>query len=163
MTYLPSNSQQSYVPPSVILPDDPTLLRTVLTEKLQRLIEALNDKDVGQYNTVESLNGQLYFTDGDPGKYRQVYRKVVDFGALPNNTTKSVAHGITWNSNTRFTRIYGCSTDPSTEALPLPYVDTTTGDLIELRVNTTNVIVVTAANYSAFTDTYIVLEYVQNA
>jgi len=163
VTYLPSNSQQSYVPPSVILPDDPTLLRTVLTEKLQRLIEALNDKDVGQYNTVESLNGQLYFTDGDPGKYRQVYRKVVDFGALPNNTTKSVAHGITWNSNTRFTRIYGCSTDPSTEALPLPYVDTTTGDLIELRVNTTNVIVVTAANYSAFTDTYIVLEYVQNA
>jgi len=66
VTYLPANAQQSYVPPSVILPEDPTQLRNVLTEKFQRLIEAVNDKDIGQYNTVELINGQLFFRSGNP-------------------------------------------------------------------------------------------------
>jgi len=162
VTYLPANAQQSYVPPSVILPEDPTQLRNVLTEKFQRLIEAVNDKDIGQYNTVELINGQLFFRSGNPQSYRQVYRKVVDFGALPNTGTKNVAHGITWNSNTRFTRIYGTATDPSTRAIPLPYVDTTAGNSIELSVDTTNVQVITAADYTGYTDTYIVLEYTQD-
>jgi hypothetical protein len=144
MTFLPANAQQAYIPPSVILPEDPTLLRNVLTEKLQRLIEALNDKDIGQYNTV-----------------RHVFRKVIDFGSLPNTGTKNVAHGLTWNANTRFTRIYGTATDPSTRSIPLPYVDTTAGSSIELSVDTTNVQIITAANYSGYTTTYIVLEYVQ--
>ncbi|MHC4710665.1 MAG: hypothetical protein ACYTA3_09620 [Planctomycetota bacterium] len=161
MTFLPANAQQAYIPPSVILPEDPTLLRNVLTEKLQRLIEALNDKDIGQYNTVELLNGQLFFTDGNPNKFRHVFRKVIDFGSLPNTGTKNVAHGLTWNANTRFTRIYGTATDPSTRSIPLPYVDTTAGSSIELSVDTTNVQIITAANYSGYTTTYIVLEYVQ--
>jgi protein involved in ribonucleotide reduction len=161
MSFQPANSQQSYVPPSVILPEDSEQLRITLTEKLQRMIEALNDKDIGQYNTVELLCGQLYFTDGNPGKYRHVYRKVVDFGALPNAGTKNVAHGITWSANTRFTRIYGTSTQPSSRSIPLPYVDTTAGNVIELSVDTTNVQIITAANYTAYTDTYIVLEYTQ--
>lgn len=161
MSFLPANTQQSYIPPSVILPEDPTLLRIILTEKLQRIIEAINDKDIGQYNTQELINGQLYFTDGDPNKYRHVFRKVIDFGALPNTGTTNVAHGITWTTNTRFTRIYGTATDPSTRSIPLPYVDTTAGSSIELSVDTTNVQVITAANYSGYTTTYIVLEYVQ--
>lgn len=157
----PANAIQSYIPPSVILPEDPEMLRITLTEKLQRMIEALNDKDIGQYNTVELLNGQLFFTDGNPGKYRHVFRKVVDFGALPNAGTKNVAHGITWSANTRFTRIYGTSTQPSSRSIPLPYVDTTAGNVIELSVDATNVQIITAANYTAYTDTYIVLEYTQ--
>jgi hypothetical protein len=161
MSFLPANTQQAYVPPSVILPEDPTLLRNVLTEKLQRLIEALNDKEIGQYNTVELLNGQLYFTAGNPNKYRNVFRKVINFGALPNAGTKNVAHGITWNANTHFTRIYGTATDPSTRSIPLPYVDTTAGSSIELSVDTTNVQVITAFNYSGYTTAYIILEYVQ--
>jgi hypothetical protein len=162
MTFLPANAQQAYVPPSVILPEDPTLLRTVLTEKLQKIIEALNDKDIGQYNTVELLNGQLFFTSGNPNKFRHVFRKVVDFGALPNTTTKSVAHGITWNANTRFTRIYGTATDPSTSAIPLPYADANVvTNCVRLSVDATNAIVETSANFSGYTTTYIVLEYVQ--
>lgn len=161
MTYSPANAQQSYIPPSVIFPEDPKLFRNVLTEKYQRLVEGVNDKEIGHYNTTELLNGQLFFTDGDATKYRYVLRKVIDFGALPNTGTKTVAHGITWNANTRFTRIYGTATDPSTRAIPLPYVDTTAGSSIELSVDATNVEVVTAADYTGYTTTYIILEYVQ--
>lgn len=40
------------------------------------------------YSTTEQKTGGVW-TDGKP-----IYRKVVDFGALPNNSTKSVAHNI---------------------------------------------------------------------
>lgn len=165
--FLPSNAIQSYIPNDLIIPDNWGEATLILTDYFRNVVDALNDKEIGQYATDEIVTGQKWFTPGNANQVRYVYRKVIDFGALPNATTKSVAHGISTSQNTRFTRIYGTSTDPGassiTSAIPIPYVDPgTLANGIELNVDATNVNVTTAVNYSAYTTTYIVLEYVQN-
>lgn len=138
-----------------------------LYQNVNNISTILNLKDTGYYDVQEFVNGQLFFPNpalssstAQTPSYRQVYRLVVDFGALPNATTKSVAHGLTIGSGYSFTRIYGCATNPSTEFIPLPYSSSTANNNIELNVDTTNVNVTTSIDYSAYTKTYIILEYI---
>jgi len=92
-----------------------------------------NIKDSGYYVLEEFLNSQLFFKDptlnsttAKTATYRQVFRKVINFGALPNNTTKSVAHGLTIASTWTFTRIYGTASDTTGNSyIAIPYADTT--------------------------------------
>lgn len=147
-----------------------------LTELLVRMYQNIglmatnvNYKDAGYYALQPFVNGQLFFANpgnnsSTPGyaAFRQVNRLVINFGALPNAGTKSVPHYLTINAEFTFTRIYGCSTDPKTFFIPLPYASAAAADNVELYVDPTNVNVVTGANYSMFTITYIVLEWLQS-
>lgn len=167
MTFQPDDSYQRYVPNDLIIPDKWDESIEILTEYFRKIVDSLNTKDIGEYNTVETVNGQSWFTSGDANKQRNVYRKVIDFGALPNAASKTALHGITTTQNTVFTRIYGTATDPGvttiTSAIPLPYVDpSAVGNGILLSVNATQVTVTTAIDYTAYTNTYIVVEYIQN-
>jgi hypothetical protein len=145
-----------------------------LYQNINNICLALNIKDVGYYSTTEFLNGQLFFpvqtvTDltEQSQTYRQVFRTVVDFGALPNAGTKSVAHNIEIVPGTpttfSFTRIYGASSKLATQDsfIPLPFSSPTLNQNIKLEVDNTNVIVTTAIDYSLYTTTYCVLEYLK--
>lgn len=166
MTFAPPNAIQSYVPTTFIYPETPEETRVVLTDYLKKIVAALNAKDIGQYNTQELVNGQVFFTSGNNNVFRNVYRKVIDFGSLPNAATKSVAHNITFTSTLIFTRIYGAANDSAAGAgvsygIPLPYANPTALNAnIELYVTTTDVVVVTAIDYSRFEQCYIILEYI---
>ena len=164
---LPPNSHQSFIPNDLIIPDEWSEANLILTDYFRNVVDALNDKEIGQYNTTEIVTGEKWFTPGDATKLRNVYRKVIDFGALPNAALKSVAHGITTTQNTIFTHIYATATDPAVSttnsAIPIPFVDPgTLANGIMIEVDATNVNITTAANYSAYTITYVVLEYIQN-
>lgn len=135
------------------------------------MANVLNVKDTGVYNNAyETVNGQSWFPNpannsstNTTAAVRQVYRKVINFGALPNAGTKSVAHGITITAKTTFTRIYGTATNPSTSFIPLPYASVTAViNNIELNVDATNVNVITGIDRTAYTVCYIVLEYIQS-
>lgn len=142
-----------------------------LYQNLNNIALVLNVKDSGIYDIQQFINGQLFFPNpalnsstAQTPDLRQVYRLVVNFGALPNTGTKTVAHGITCTTETSFTRIYGCSTKPTVplEYIPLPYASAVLANNIELFVDATNVNVITAADYSAYTITYIILEFMQS-
>lgn len=140
-----------------------------LYQNINNIALVLNIKDSGYYDLKEFVNSQLFFPNPVLNSlsttkpvYRQVLRKVINFGSLPNAATKTVAHGITVSSATSFTRIYGAATDPvGFNYIPLPFASPVLVDNISLSVNATNVVVTTGANYSNFTTTYIVLEYLQ--
>ena len=179
MTFEPANAQQHFVPTEIILPEENEKMILILKDKLKKIVEALNDKEVGQYDTVTLVNGENWFTPGDANGTRVGTRLVVDIrddaagttGLLDHGavvTTQSVPHGITTTANTRFTHIYGVATDPGastlTQSIPLPYVDVDVlGNGIELWVDATNVNLRYAPNYSAFTTAYVILEWVENA
>lgn len=149
-----------------------------LKELLIRLYQNLNQssininlKDTGYYTTSEFVNGQSFFPN--PGltsassttpTMRQVYRCVINFGALPNTTTKSVPHHLTFNPGFSMTRLYGsASKSDATSFIPLPYASTTAvANNIELSVTGTNVVIKTGIDYSAYTTTYVVLEYLKS-
>lgn len=140
---------------SVELPEDPKELRFAINDIYQSIASTVNSKEGALFVPIEKLTSGQYFTVGNPQLNRAVYRMVVDFGALPNAGTKSVAHNITgWDSAFRLTRAYGASTDPiALEGVPIP------NEGIFLKNNATDVTVTTTANFSAFTDTTIVIEF----
>lgn len=140
---------------------------TRLREAFNIVETALNVKDTGYYVTQEFVNGQAFFPNPSltslsqqTPTYRQVYRKVINFGTLPNNTTTSVAHNITMDSNYTVTRLYGAATDPGTSFIPLPYAHTTDANNIILNADTTNINITTGIDYSGYTTTYVIIEYI---
>jgi len=140
-----------------------------LYQNINTIAIALNLKDSGYYVETEFLTGQQFFpnpalssTTPQTPVFRGSFRTVVDFGALPNATTKSVAHNIDFGDTYSFTRIYAASTDQvNLQALPIPYATTVPGNEIELWVDATNVNIRTASDYSAYTVTYVILEYIK--
>lgn len=134
-----------------------------LNNTYKRIADAVNTKEGALYIPTEQSTFQLYFTPADPQTLRPTYRMVVDFGALPNTSTKTVAHNIDFTTEFSVTRIYGAATDPvNLVYIPLPYSSPTLANNIELFINGTNVTVTTGSNRSAFTRCTIVIEYLKN-
>lgn len=149
---------QDQLPLSIELPEDPKEFRFRVNDLYQKIASSVNRKEGGLYVPQEKTTSQQYFDPLNTQKNRNVYRMVVDFGALPNTTSKSVGHNIDgWNTEFRLTRAYGAATNRTTRsALPIP------NDGILLEINSTNVIVTTTSDLSAYTDTTIVIEYTKN-
>lgn len=118
------------------------------------LSENAQDNVVAQLNeersySTEEINTGKKWIDGKP-----IYRKVVDCGALPNSTTKNVAHGI--NNLKKVIKSEGYSDDNAGTHIPVPYVS---GNPLAISVDTTNIIIQASGNYTNFVNTQITLEY----
>lgn len=140
-----------------------------LYQNLSLVSTVLNLKDSAYYDTNEFVTGQSYFPNpalnsstATVATYRPVYRKVINFGALPNAGTKTVAHGIAINSGFTFTRIYGAASDTTgLNYIPLPYASPTLINNIELKVDNTNITIITGSNRSNFNKCYVVVEFMK--
>jgi hypothetical protein len=138
-------------------------------QNINTLALVLNAKDSAIYNTDEFVNGQLFYPDptlssstSTVATFRNVYRMVVNFGALPNAGLKSVLHNIPITSGFTFTRIYGAASDTTgLTYLPLPYVDAAATDNIQLDVDQFDVNITTTSDRTNYTVTYIILEYLK--
>ncbi len=140
-----------------------------LYQNLNTIAITLNKKESALYPLAEFITGQSFFPDPSLSSTttqapteRQVFRKVINFGALPNATSKTAAHGLTITSTYSLTRLYGGATDPSTAFIPLPYASPTAANNIELSMDATNVTVTTGSDRTAFTTCYIVIEYLKS-
>lgn len=104
-----------------------------------------------KYSTTEQVVGE--WIDGKP-----IYQKTVDFGALPNATTKNVPHGI---SNLDYIiEVYGVSSDGGSIQANLPYVNPASlSNAVSIKINGSNIQIITASNMSTFTKTYVTLRY----
>lgn len=139
-------------------------------QNINQMAIVLNTKDSALYVQEEFVNGQVFFPDpalssktAQSPTQRQVFRKVINFGALPNATSKSVAHGITVDSNVTATRIYGAATNPGVSLIPIPYVSTTAvANGIEINMDATNINITTGIDLTAYTVCYVIIEYLKN-
>lgn len=151
------------LPISVEFPKDFDRFLPILDLLYKRIANSVNTKEGGLYSLTEVNAFMQYFTS-NPNAFRPTYRKVIDIGALPNATTKSVAHGITITNSFRFVRIYGAASDPiNLVYIPLPFSSPTLNENIQLDIDATNVNITTAIDYSAYTSSQVVLEYTKIA
>ena len=157
----PIEGNGPFLPPNIIIPEDWKDARLTLTDYLIKAAEAINARDIAQYMDIGVVNGQDWFTPGEASKFRQGSRKVISTGSLPNAGTTTTAHGISVSSNTIFTRIYGVASNPGTSYIPIPFVDTG-GSHVEITVDSTDVNLVTTIDFSAYTITYVVLEWIES-
>ena len=102
-----------------------------------------------KYSTTEVKTNNVWI-DGKP-----IYRKVFNFGALPNNTSKTLNHNI---SNLGFITLqYGVSKSSQGERIqfaPYYYFGS-----VSMFVNDTEISVSVTNDKSRFTETYIIIEY----
>lgn len=102
-----------------------------------------------------------YFSEtaGQTGHFwidnKPIYRKVIDLGALPDSTSKNVAHSLTGLGE--IVDLRGVANDSSggdfVKALPLP------NDVVALAIDTTNVTVTTASDLTAYEQAYAIIDY----
>ena len=171
--------QGSFLPTTEIFQDeDINDLNRNLSNTINSMSLVINQKDSGIYNIdtaanpINFVNGQTWFPNptplsGQPTNIRRnVFRKVINFGALPNTAAKSVAHNITTTKTYSFTRIYATATQQGastiTSAIPIPFASPVLANNISLEVGPTNVTITTGSNRSAYTICYVVLEWIVN-
>lgn len=138
-----------------------------LYQTVNNISNNVNLKETGYYPEKPFLCGKLFFpnpsntelTGTAEPQYRPAYRIAINFGALPNSTTKSVAHNLTLGSQASFIHIYGTAKNPGGNSIPLPYPSASP---VELYADSTKVYIKTTSDYSAYTTTYVVLEYIQS-
>ncbi len=149
---------------------DKELIRNILIhlyQDMNNIAIALNLKDSAYYFDQEFMNGQVLFPNPNvinPNfAGRQIFRTVVNFGALPNTTIKSYPHNIEISNSTTFTRIYATASNSiDFTYLPIPYSSVTSvANNIEISVDSVNVNITTGIDQSAYTTTYVILEYVK--
>lgn len=116
---------------------------------------AITDDGAGteQYSTDETDTGKVWIDD------KPIYRKVVDFGALPSATIKTVAHNIS-NVDT-WVLIKATAMTTSGTGIDLPFTDTTAStQSIACYVTATTVAVDTGSiDRSDYSSCYFILEY----
>lgn len=160
--------------PGLYQVEDPLVgqLLVRLYQNIGEIALVLNIKTTGFYNTQQYIDGNIWFpnpisnsSDTNATQFRQEQRLVLNVGTLPNTTTLTIPHGITCTTSTSFTHIYGAATNPVStfSYIPLPYSSATAvADNIEVYADGTNVYITTGADYSAYTISYIVLEFLQS-
>lgn len=161
-----TGNPNNLLPQTYIIPEDPSEKDLKIRQYLNDIATATNTKDSGIYDAIETITGQSFLPTfstqtGANGTYRTVFRLTIDFGALPNTATKSVAHGLTLGSTWSVTKLYGAATDPSTSFIPLPYASPTLANNIELNMDGTNVNVTTGSDRTAYTRCFIIVEYIK--
>lgn len=104
------------------------------------------------YSTTEHLTGRKWL-DGKP-----TYTIIVNTGALPNTTSKTIPLPVQ-NIDT-IIKYRGCAKNPTlNEARTLPYPAYLADNIIAVYIRGNEISIVTGADYSAFTESYIEFEY----
>lgn len=128
------------------LPDTTTPLSASLFNEMQDNIE----KTLNTYSTTETVIGK--WIDEKP-----LYRKVVNFGALPNTTTKSVSTGY-GATDIVVRNLYGTGVYSNGIAIPLPNTSDVAGEIVKMVLANGN-INITTSNDRSSANAYIILEY----
>jgi hypothetical protein len=140
-----------------------------LYQNVNLIANVLNIKDSGYYVQDEFVCGQVFYSNPSLNSSsttnptnRQVFRKVVNFGALPDTGTKRMPHGIPFNASFSITRFYAAASNPtSLTYIPIPYASNTAADVVEMYADDTYVYIITASTMSAYTICNVIIEYIK--
>jgi len=162
MTSAPNNSLSYQLPENIVFSKDEKQFELQLTRMYMDMARAVNSKDIGVYDTQETIIGQKYFDVGNAQKTLDIYRKVIECGALPNIATTVTVHGIGGlNNDCMITRAYGMARQPAGVGLRPFFIPIPNSGLyqVDLMIDKTNINITSSLNLSAFTYSIVVLEY----
>ena len=161
---IPNNNFNQQLPVYEYLPESWEDSRVAIVEGLKKISNAINARPVGWQVDFEIITGKKFIPIDGSQEYREVVRKTIELGALPNNGIKEVAHDISnVDSNFRLLSMWGASTNPTSfESITLPYV-AIAGNNVEIKLTNTKIIIKTNFDYSLYTDSVVILEYTTRA
>ena len=108
------------------------------------------------YSTEETVSGGTW-VDG-----KTIYKKTINFGALPNATTKAVAHGISGISH--IIDMKGVAWNSSGTTIVLPYAHPQGVQYqVSWHVDNTNINIITGDNKSGYSSCYVTIYYTKSS
>lgn len=110
----------------------------------------------GNYSLNEVDTGDTWI-DGS-----KIYKKTINFGTLPDNTDKIVAHGISNISKIIDIRGYAYTSN-SGLFIPIPFTTPNSSGCIATVADATNIRVITGTDRTEFTECYITLYYTKTS
>lgn len=126
--------------------------RTFATPKLASGSVTWDKLAGGSYSTSEVNTGAKWI-DG-----KDIWKKTVNTGALPNTATKNIAHSISGYET--FIGIQGFAYGSGANTLPLPYTDQSlTIAQVALYVAGDNIRILTGIDRTAYTSSYVTVFY----
>lgn len=158
-TFEPSNSRNAFLRTTDIFPPDPQELLIHLTHSYTETAQAVNVREIAQYEEVELITGQTYFTPNDNEKKRYVFRKVFEIGVINPGATSTFAHGIT--GVTRYVHIYGTCNTNTPDSRPIPHASVTANANIEVIIGAANITINNGAASPTINDGLLTLEYLK--
>ncbi len=161
MTFNPANSIAPFLQTSVFFPEEFDEFRVKFLQLYRDISNNMNVRQIGVFDLQEFLTGQSWFTSGNPQVKRQTYRQVYSIGAIATGATSTTAHGLT--NITAFTHIYGTCITDVIDYRPIPYASATAvNQQLELKVDATNITIISGAAAPNITSAIVVLEYLKN-
>lgn len=127
-------------------------INNLTTTNKSSVVSAINEINARaeEYSTTETATNAKWING------KTIYRKVIDFGSLPNATTKSVGHDIS-NLETMIT-LRGIAYS-SNESLPIPFSHVSSmAAQVQIYVSGSNIIIATGSDRSS-QSAYVILEY----
>lgn len=145
----------------------------VLDEKIPTITMTTTDPGEGSALAANNFVA-VYGTDGDAGYAlaetntgttwvdgSTIYKKTINFGALPNASSKTVAHGITNLSRViRFECVGYRSTDGYNFPIPISFGGS---DIIRPVVHPTDIDITTTVDRSSINEVYVTLYYTKSS
>ena len=114
------------------------------------------DPIIEDYSTVEINTGSKWI-DGSA-----IYKKTVNTGDLPNNTSKATAHGI--SNISCILRIESWAERPSDHTtISLPFISNTGAGNVTIYADRTNITLWTNSDRTAYTTSYTTLYYTKSS
>lgn len=117
--------------------------------------EAVIGLGAGGYSTEEAITNSTW-VDG-----KTIYKKTISFGALPNATTKTVAHGISGISHIIDMKAVAWNSSGTTIVLPYAHPQSVQYQ-VSWHVDNTNINIITGDDKSGYSSCYVTLYYTKS-
>lgn len=164
----PANAQMAFLQQEFFLPDSFEESKDIISNRENRTASALNIREIGQYETVELLNAQTWFSTnrqniGQSQQTRYGFRRTFDLvaingGPIPLGTTNFIVSppivGISIP-----TKAFGSATiaGPNYIFFPSTFIDITFNNVDPNR----QIIVFSNLSLSVLTQCYLTIEYLK--
>jgi hypothetical protein len=161
MTYGPNFGLSNYLDIEFLIPKELDELQEWIANRERLTADIMNIKEMGNYDKIEFVNGQQWFTTANNQVKRYAFRKVFEGGAIAAGATDTFAHGI--GTITTFTRIYGTAITDVVDYRPIPFAHAATvTDQISIVCTATQISVTNGATAPGITSYIVVVEYLKN-
>lgn len=142
--------EQNFIIPS---PNDPDFI-VKMTQYLRDIAKELRYKQTITQSISEQIIGQ------EAG--RTIFGKQIDFGALPNASTKCIPHGITVTPDFRWRKISAIAQQSDGKGIQINFAGCTPQETVNIYCDDTNVCIQACGDRSSFNTVTIFLEYIKN-
>lgn len=167
---VPTDSQvlESFVPVYDSVPEKWEQGRQFLVEHLKKISNAVNIREIGWYLDEELLTGKAFIPavpvpndNTIPRQPRQILRKVVDIGPLPDGVSM-IPHGIVVDFNFTLIQMWGSATDPvSLVSFTYSYSPSPDANGVQMYISGANIVIQNNVSRLSYTRNFVFIEYIQ--